>query len=122
MEYERDGEPIRADAEPERVHAITSVQRALSEDVDDRAKRYAFSMAVRTACIIIAILAPSPWRWIAIAGAVVIPLIAVLVANAGRELPSRGTVEDPRAVTIPEGPPVAPQGRPYIDIEESEAK
>lgn len=76
------------------VHSITSVQRALSEDVDDRMKRYAFSMAVRTVCILIAILVPGPGRWIAIAGAVVIPMIAVLVANAGRELPP-----DSQAVT-----------------------
>ncbi len=42
-------------------------------------------MMIRTACFILTILLPSPYRWIALFGAVVLPYIAVVVANAGRE-------------------------------------
>jgi hypothetical protein len=42
-------------------------------------------MMVRTACFILAVVLPSPYRWIALSGAVVLPYVAVVVANAGRE-------------------------------------
>jgi len=40
---------------------------------------------IRTACFILTVLLPSPYRWFALAGAVTLPYIAVVVANAGRE-------------------------------------
>ena len=42
-------------------------------------------MAIRTACFIGAVIAPSPYRWFLVVGAVTLPYIAVVVANAGRE-------------------------------------
>ena len=42
-------------------------------------------MMIRTSCFILAVLLPSPYRWIALFGAVVLPYVAVVVANAGRE-------------------------------------
>ena len=42
-------------------------------------------MIIRTACFIGAVLTPSPYRWFLIAGAVLLPYIAVVIANAGRE-------------------------------------
>ncbi|MDO5496074.1 MAG: DUF3099 domain-containing protein [bacterium] len=87
----------------EEVYSITSARRALSEDLHDRNMRYIFSMAVRTVCFILMILTPSPWRWIFAVGAIVIPYIAVTVANAGRESerPSpSGIVEERRAVQL----------------------
>ena len=42
-------------------------------------------MMIRTVCFISAIFLPSPYRWFAIGGAIVLPYIAVVVANAGRE-------------------------------------
>jgi len=47
--------------------------------------RYFISMMVRTACFISTIFLPSPYRWIALFGALVLPYIAVVIANAGRE-------------------------------------
>jgi hypothetical protein len=31
------------------------------------------------------VVLPSPWRWVALIGAVTLPYIAVIAANAGRE-------------------------------------
>lgn len=64
---------------------ITSAQNRLSTDQGARQKRYFISMMVRTACFILTVLLPSPWRWLALTGAVVLPYVAVVVANAGRE-------------------------------------
>jgi hypothetical protein len=69
----------------EDVYDITSAQKSLSSDQPGRQRRYFISMMVRTACFILAVVLPSPFRWIALAGAVFLPYIAVVVANAGRE-------------------------------------
>lgn len=70
--------------EPE-VHRITDAGVPLSAEQVGRTRRYLWAMAVRTACFVGAVVAPSPWRWLLAVGAVILPYIAVVVANAGRE-------------------------------------
>jgi hypothetical protein len=67
------------------IYDITSAQKSLSTDQPGRQRRYFISMMVRTACFILTVVLPSPFRWFALAGAVFLPYIAVVVANAGRE-------------------------------------
>lgn len=64
---------------------ITSAQEALSQEQRGRQRRYFVSMMIRTACFISTIFLPNPYRWFAMAGAVFLPYIAVVIANAGRE-------------------------------------
>jgi hypothetical protein len=64
---------------------ITSAPQSLSKDQRARQRRYFYSMMLRTACFILTVMLPSPYRWFALLGAVVLPYIAVVVANAGRE-------------------------------------
>jgi hypothetical protein len=78
-------------ANEEDVYDITSAQKSLSSDQPGRQRRYFISMMVRTACFILTVILPSPFRWIALAGAVFLPYIAVVVANAGRETILPGT-------------------------------
>jgi len=73
------------------VFDITSAQNALTRDQAGRQKRYFISMMIRTACFILTVILPNPWRWIALAGAVTLPYFAVVIANAGRETVSRGS-------------------------------
>jgi hypothetical protein len=73
------------------VYDITSAQKSLSSDQPGRQRRYFYSMMVRTACFILTVILPSPFRWFALAGAVFLPYIAVVIANAGRETISRGS-------------------------------
>jgi hypothetical protein len=80
---------------PEReqeVHRITDAEVPLSEEQAGRTRRYLVSMGIRTACLIGAVVAPSPWRWILVVGAIVLPYIAVVAANAGRERSDRSDV------------------------------
>lgn len=70
---------------PESPHTITSAQRALSDEQAGRTRKYLISMGIRTACVIGAIFVPGWPRWVLIAGAVVLPYLAVVIANAGRE-------------------------------------
>lgn len=65
--------------------SITSAPRALSTDLAARQRRYLISMIIRTLCFLLTVALPSPYRWFALVGAMFLPYIAVVVANAGRE-------------------------------------
>ncbi len=73
---------------------ITNARISTSEEMAGRMKRYAITMAFRTACFIAMIFAPGIWRWILFACAVFLPYIAVLLANQahqrGMSDPGRG--------------------------------
>ena len=77
-------------AKEDEVFDITSATKGLSADQAARQKRYFISMMVRTLCFILTVILPSPFRWFALIGAVFLPYIAVVVANAGRETVSPG--------------------------------
>ena len=89
-------------AEPSEVFTITEAQRGLSQEQTGRTRRYLWSMGIRTACVLAAIVVPGWPRWVLVAGAVILPYIAVVIANAGRENDVPGHVG------------VAPQGRPAL--------
>lgn len=65
--------------------SITGAQSALSEDIPARQRKYFISMMIRTLCFLLAVFTPSPIRWFFLIGAVTLPYISVIVANAGRE-------------------------------------
>jgi hypothetical protein len=70
--------------EPEAVR-ITSAAASRNDDIAARQKRYLFSMGIRTLCFVGAIIAASAgvhWLWpILIVAAVVLPYVAVVMAN-----------------------------------------
>ena len=93
------------------VFSVSGVQSSLTDDVRARTRRYAMSMGVRTLCVIGAIVASGPLRWTLFAGAVILPYVAVVVANGGRE-PNRGN--GPPPVVLPlrtQLPPVRREDR-----------
>ncbi len=48
-------------------------------------------MMIRTLCFILTVVTPSPYRWFFLIGALTLPYIAVIIANAGRETVSGNT-------------------------------
>jgi uncharacterized membrane protein len=71
--------------EPEAVR-ITSASASRQDDIAARQKRYLFSMGIRTVCFVAAIVAASfglTWLWpVLIVAALVLPYVAVVMANA----------------------------------------
>ena len=62
---------------------ITTAASSREEDISRRQRRYVLSMGVRTACFIAAVLVGPGWlRWVLVAGAVLLPYVAVVMANA----------------------------------------
>ncbi|MHB9862732.1 DUF3099 domain-containing protein [Streptomyces sp. YIM S03343] len=72
------------------VFRITGARTGLAEDVRGRQRRYVISMSIRTLSVILAVTLWNVERPVAIVALVlgaVLPYIAVVVANAGRERP-----------------------------------
>ena len=69
---------------PEPV-VITEAQPSQTDQHAARKRRYAITMAFRTACFIAMIFVPGVFRWILFAGAVFLPYIAVIFANQSQE-------------------------------------
>ena len=61
---------------------ITSARPAQSVDIRRREVRYLISMAIRTICFVLAVVSTGPLRWSLVAGAVFLPYVAVVLANA----------------------------------------
>jgi hypothetical protein len=86
----------------EEVFDVTSAPKSLTNDLAGRQRRYLISMMIRTGCFILTVILPSPYRWFALAGAVTLPYIAVVIANAGRESITPGDAllnEKPRSIS-----------------------
>ncbi|MER6348361.1 DUF3099 domain-containing protein [Streptomyces sp. NPDC001595] len=90
------------------VFRITGARQSLQDDVRGRQRRYVISMSVRTLSVILAAVLWNVERHVAIVALVlgaVLPYIAVVVANAGREnapsLPSTFVAMPPRTMIGP---------------------
>ncbi|WP_199830803.1 DUF3099 domain-containing protein [Streptomyces sp. MMG1533] len=93
------------------VFRITGARTSLQEDVRGRQRRYVISMTVRTLSVILAVSLWNVERHVAIVALVlgaVLPYVAVVIANAGREnapslpstfvaAPTRPMITPPRA-------------------------
>jgi hypothetical protein len=100
------------DSPPGEVYRITAVPQAHSDDLRNRMNRYLVSMGIRTVCVILVVIVHGPARWAFAAGALVLPYVAVVMANAARH--RRG---DPLAAPTPRrravaGPPSGPLSGP----------
>src|ERR1700689_1443238 len=73
----------------QQVHLVTQARRPMSEDIRYRQHRYLLMMGIRTVCFAIAVVLfflhmPGP-ALIPAVRAIIIPWIAVVFANGGRE-------------------------------------
>ncbi|MFI9615973.1 DUF3099 domain-containing protein [Streptomyces sp. NPDC052023] len=90
------------------VFRITGARQGLHDDVRGRQRRYVISMSVRTLSVILAATLWNVERHVAIVALVVgalLPYVAVVIANAGREnvpsLPSTFVAVPPRPMIAP---------------------
>jgi Protein of unknown function (DUF3099) len=93
-------------ARAQQVHLVTQARRPMSEDIRYRQHRYLIMMGIRTLCFAIAIvLFVAHMRWLILVpavGAIIIPYIAVIFANGGREPDNtRGFLEHRSRLSAP---------------------
>ena len=94
-------------ARGQQVPLVTQARRPKSEDISYRQHRYLIMMGIRVICFAIAIiLFVEHLRWLVLVpavGAILIPYIAVVFANGGREPDNqRGFLEHrPKRTALP---------------------
>lgn len=71
---------------------VTTAPTSLGDDIDARTRRYLISMSIRTLCFLLMIVVPGWWKWVFLVGAVLLPYVAVVLANAVN-VQSTGTIE-----------------------------
>lgn len=69
---------------------MSSARPGLSADIDHRYRRYALTMGIRTLCFVGAVLTEGAVRGLLFTGALLLPYMAVLAANGGREVARPG--------------------------------
>ncbi len=77
--------------------SITSLPASPDDERRSRMRKYTIAMAVRMVCILLIFVVQGWWVWVFALGAIVLPYIAVVLANVGDN--RVGSVESP-------GPPV----------------
>ncbi|WP_328296014.1 DUF3099 domain-containing protein [Kineococcus sp. NBC_00420] len=97
--------------EQEPSYQITAAPTSQTDDMGVRYRKYVISMIIRTVCFLCFAFINHPIRWVFVGGALVLPYIAVVLANAGRE--SRGPAPDSFDITAPA--PRPPEQLPAIE-------
>src|SRR5947208_1169042 len=69
------------------VYGITDAQKPLSQDIRSRESKYLMAMGIRIAAFLLIVILPIDWPWkLGLAAlALVLPYVAVVYANGGRE-------------------------------------
>lgn len=86
----------------------TSLPQAPEDEAASRLKRYAITMGIRTACfILMAVITPYGWyTWVFAAGAIFLPYVAVVYANAGESTVKTSRAQSPsREIDAPVSAP-----------------
>ncbi|WP_431712057.1 DUF3099 domain-containing protein [Glutamicibacter uratoxydans] len=71
------------------VHRITEAHEAHAVDQSSRVRKYTISMTIRVLCFIAAFFTSGPLQWIMLVGAIVLPYVAVVIANRGADITKR---------------------------------
>lgn len=88
--------------------SITSLPRSPQDDRRSRMINYTVAMSIRTVCILLCLVVPGWWLLIPAIGAIVLPYIAVVLANASTPKPATtvlrpgGLVRRPPRVSKPD--------------------
>ena len=95
------------------MQSVTGVRRSLTDDLDSRMHKYLISMTIRTICFVLAVVFQGWLRWVFASAAMVLPYVAVLIANAGREPNPQGP-----AAYVPDLPALSDQ--PHVQAPPAE--
>jgi hypothetical protein len=96
------------------VYSITAAHRSHAEEMRERLTRYAITMTIRTAGFVLLVVIHNPTRWIFGVAAIVLPYVAVVFANAGRERTQAPTtlIGHAQHAALPAQPVVRPDPSP----------
>ena len=79
------------------VQSATALRNSPLADRRSRMRKYTIAMSIRTVCLILLVVIPDWYRYVFGVGAVILPYIAVVLANVG----SSGATEPVRPGVVP---------------------
>ena len=102
--------------------SATSLRRAPRDDANARMTKYFIMMSVRVVCfVLMVVITPYGWHtWVLAVGAVLLPYLAVIVANVASDVAPTTAVAPERQLTAGPVEPEAPPAPTVITIRESE--
>lgn len=65
------------------VQSATALPDSPLEDRRKRMRRYSIAMSIRMACLVLVFVVPGWWKLVFGVGAIVLPYVAVVLANVG---------------------------------------
>ncbi|MGA4669775.1 DUF3099 domain-containing protein [Propionibacteriaceae bacterium Y1923] len=80
MSSSSDGQGFRRSSQ--RVVVVTQVAESRTEDLNRRRRNYAIAMAIRTLSFVLIFFVPGVWKLVPLLAAAVLPVLAVMFANA----------------------------------------
>ncbi|WP_411731363.1 DUF3099 domain-containing protein [Paeniglutamicibacter sp.] len=107
------------------VHRITEAQESHTVEQHSRVLKYTISMSVRLACFIAAFFVHGWLQWVFLGAAIVLPYVAVVIANGGADVTKRQPAAEyfggdaPRPLTSGTAPDATPG--PAASVPEREA-
>lgn len=107
------GKPFRHSADSPDVQSITNAAEAHSQEMRGRMIKYGTTMAIRMVCIAAIFFVDGWFKIIPVIGAVILPWVAVMIANGGADITKREEVELLDQAPLYELPsPVVPETDP----------
>jgi Flp pilus assembly protein TadB len=108
-------DPGRARGDKRDPVVISDIGTSRSAEIRERERRYVYLMLFRVVCFVAATLIfHGPARWLAVALAVLLPWLAVVLANAPKVQAVKHAVYQPRA---PRETPILEPGREHRVID-----
>lgn len=83
---------------------ITSLPLSPDEERHGRVVRYVVAMSVRLICVVLVFFLQGGWQFVAIAGAIVLPYFAVVVANVKMQRGGRAEAPGEYGTLVPLAP------------------
>ncbi len=89
-------------ARSERPVRITTAAASREEDIRHRQRRYVISMGIRTVCFVAAVIVGHGWvMWVLIVAALLLPYVAVVMANAASSKGDDFALQDMSRTELP---------------------
>jgi len=90
--------------------AVTSLPHAPRDEERSRTRTYAITMSIRMACFLLTVIVtPYSWyTWVFAAGAIFLPYVAVVMANAAQARGARAVESPERVLEAPRPAPEQP--------------
>ena len=96
------------------TQSITTLPLSPQEERRSRMVKYSVAMGIRTLCVVSLLFVQGWWILVMVAAALVLPYLAVVIANTRSKGSAQAMAERPYAALPPAPPPSSPTSPPHI--------